>query len=208
MAQMKRTILVAVLCAAAAVAGAFGATWLLRDRTRRPDPPAVVERVREVARLETVHLTLHKKISFTPDPEPGGSLWGDVAKWVRFTVRSPEGRAIVFAEVDLGLDLERLDSSRLRLEGPKAIVALPPIEAQVRLLPGETEIIGSNLDSAETAQLFELARAAFHREVMADPILRERAKASSERAIRALLIELGFREVVFVEQPLPPGATG
>jgi Protein of unknown function (DUF4230) len=161
-----------------------------------------------VARLETLQLTLHKKISFEPEPGSADSLWGDVANWMRFTMRKPQGRAIVFAEVDLGLDLDRLDSSRIRLTGRRAEVVLPPIEAQVRLLPAETEIIGSNLDSAETAQLFERAREAFEREVMADPRLREKARRASERAIRAVLITLGYREVIFVEEPMRAQQTG
>jgi len=40
---------------------------------------------------------------------------------------------------------------------------------KVELRPAETEIIGSNLDSKETAELFERARTAFEREVAADP---------------------------------------
>ena len=50
-----------------------------------------------------------------------------------------------------------------------------------------------------TARLLELARTAFEREVEADPALRERARASAERQIRALLATLGFSAVHFVE---------
>ena len=53
--------------------------------------------------------------------------------------------------------------------------------------------------SAETAQLFELAKEAFAREVEADAKLRARARAAAERAIRGLLLSLGFREVRFVD---------
>jgi hypothetical protein len=208
MLDMSKLFPIAVVCMVAGILGAGAAVWLLRQRDALPDPPAVVEKVREVARLETVELTLYKKISFEPEPVEAASFWGDVANWVRFTVRKPQGRAIVFAQVELGLDLQRLDPSHLRLHGTRAEVMLPPIEAQVRLLPAETEIIGSNLDSAETAQLFERAREAFEREVMADPRLRDKAREASERAIRALLITLGYREVVFVQQPLRAEQTG
>jgi hypothetical protein len=61
------------------------------------------------------------------------------------------------------------------------------------------EALGSNLDSAETARLLELAKVAFEREVEADRGLRERARASAERQIRALLTTLGFAAVHFVE---------
>jgi hypothetical protein len=78
-------------------------------------------------------------------------------------------------------------------------VVLPPLRAVVELRPGDTEIIGSNLDSAETAGLLDLAKTAFEREVEADRALRERARASAERQVRALLVTLGFAAVHFVE---------
>ncbi|MBX5484109.1 MAG: DUF4230 domain-containing protein [Myxococcaceae bacterium] len=209
---MQRFFAVIGLCAVACLLGVGGGVWLMRSRVDPvpppPDPPAVVEKIREVARLETLHLTLHKKISFEPDPVAADSLWGDVANFVKFTVRNPKGKAIVFAQVELGLDLRRLDPTRLHIEGRRIEVALPPLEAQVQLLPGETEVIGSNLNSEETAGLFEKAKAAFEREVMADPKLQAQARESSERAIRALLITLGFREVVFVSAPRPVAKTG
>jgi hypothetical protein len=164
-----------------------------------PDPPAVAVRIREVARLETLDVALYKKVTFAPEPSPADSLWGDVAGWLRHTFRTPRGKAIVFADAHLGLDLARLDASSVRISDRDAWVVLPPIRVQVELRPGETEVIGSNLDSAETARLLELAKAAFEREVGADRALRERARASAERQVRALLTTLGFRDVHFVD---------
>ena len=65
-------------------------------------------------------------------------------------------------------------------------------------------MIGSNLDSAETARLFELAKVAFEREVESDAVLRAKARKSAEREVRALLVTLGFRAVHFVDA-LPSG---
>lgn len=178
--------------------------WLLRNREAPPaDPAAVLEQVREVARLEAIQLSLHKKISFEPNPKEADSWWGDVSNWMRFTVQKPRGRAIVFAEVDLGVDLKQLGPSSLKVDGRRAEIVLPALQADVRLLPGETEIIDSNLDSEETAQLFEKAKEGFEREVMADRALQRRAREAHERALRGLLFTLGFREVVFVER-IPP----
>ena len=81
--------------------------------------------------------------------------------------------------------------------------AAPPVKVEVVLKPGETEVIGSNLDSAQTAHLFELARLAFEREVQADASLRARARGSAERAIRGLLLSLGFEEVRFTDGEAP-----
>lgn len=171
-----------------------------------PDPAAVITRVREVARLEALQVSLYKKVTFTPDPAEADGLWGDVGGWLRHTFATPRGKAIVFADAHLSLDLERLDASALRVTGHTVELVLPPVRSTVVLRPGETEIIGSNLDSAETARLFELARTAFQREVSADAALQARARGSAERAIRALLLSLGFGEVRFVTA-LPAAAS-
>jgi hypothetical protein len=168
--------------------------------SKPPDSPAVVLRIREVARLETLDLSVYKKIDFSPGPTSAGSFWGDVAGWLRHTLATPRGRAIVFADAHLGLDLERLGPDKLRVSGREAWLVLPPIGVRVELKPGETEVIGSNLGTVETAQLFELARSAFERELGADVRLRDQARGAAERAIRGLLLDLGFRDIHFVER--------
>jgi hypothetical protein len=202
MVRLLRALLLA-LALGLGLGGGVMLVWrLLPARHPLPDPPAVVTQIREVARLETLQVTLYKKISFAPDPTEADSFWGDVAGWLRHTFATPRGKAIVFADARLGLDLSKLDAGSLRVRGRTVEVMLPPVQVEVVLKPGETEIIGSNLDSAETAHLFELARQAFLREVQADAGLRERARTSAERAIRGLLLSLGYDEVRFS----PPGA--
>ncbi|HCF62383.1 MAG TPA: DUF4230 domain-containing protein [Myxococcales bacterium] len=196
---MRRQLLLVAVCLLAGAAIALAVVFKLESRPPPPDGPSVVSRIREVARLETLEVSLYKKLHFAPDPLPTGSLWGDVLSWMRYKVSSPQARAIVFAKAHLGLDLERLGPDRLQTVGRRAFVVLPPLRVQVELQPGETEIIGSTLDSVETARLFELAREAFEREVEADEKLRSRARSSAERAIRELLTNLGFVEVHFVE---------
>lgn len=203
---MRRLLSILVLCLVFAGAGAATTLWLLRRRPRLPDPPALVTRMREVARLETLDVSLYKKVSFEPDPEPSASLLGDALTWAKFTLRPPGGKAIVFADVHIGLDLAKLDPSSMRVQGDQVEVVLPPMQVKVELKPGETEVLGSNLDSQQTAQLFEVAREAFEREVARDAQLNEKARRSAERALRALLITLGFREVRFV--PSLQGASG
>ena len=185
------------------------AVWAVLSRPERPAvPPAplVVDRMREVARLETLDLQVYKKIAYAPEPMPTGALWKDVLAWARSTLFPSRGRAIVFGAVHLGVDVSKLDARHLRIQGSRIEIALPPMQAQVELRPGETEIISSNLDSAQTAQLLELARVAFEREVMADPALQAKARGSAERALTGLLLSLGFREVVFVDAVRTPGA--
>jgi hypothetical protein len=198
-----------ILLLLAGVAVGAGLVWTLTHQktgSEVPPTPLVVDRMREVARLETLDLQVYKKISYEPEPAPTGALWKDVLAWAKASLFPSRGRAIVFGTVHLGLDLSKLDARRLRVQGSRIEIALPPMQAQVELRPGETEVIHSNLDSAQTAQLLELARGAFEREVMADPVLQARARGSAERAITGLLMSLGFREVVFVDAIRPAGA--
>ena len=201
-----RRLLTLVLAALALGAGLGFGLRAGRRGPELPDPPAVAIRIREVARLETLDVALYKKIAFAPEPSTADSLWGDVAGWLRHTFRAPRGKAIVFADAHLGLDLAKLDASSVRVSGREVWVVLPPLRATVELRPGDTEVIGSNLDSAETARLLELAKVAFEREVEADRALRDRARASAERQIRALLATLGFADVHFVDA-LPAAPT-
>lgn len=170
-----------------------------RGRTAPPDGPTIITRMREVARLETLDVTLFKKISFEPDPEPANSVWGDLFNFVKQSINAPKGRAIVFADVHLGLDLSKLDPDKVRVHGDEVQVVLPPLQVKVELRPGDTEVIGSNLDSDQTAKLFDLAKNAFESEAKADRQLQDKARQSAERSLRALLITLGFREVRFVD---------
>src|SRR5215468_225338 len=174
---------------------------------RPPDPPSLVQQVREVARLETLDVSVYKKVSFEPEPAPAGSFWADVLNWARYSLRPPRGKAIVFADVHLGFQFSKIDASSLRVAGSRVEIRLPPLQAQVELKPAETEIIGSNLDSQQTAQLLELARAAFEREALADSNLRKRARDSAERSLRALFLSLGFYDVVFNDS-LPVARSG
>src|SRR5256885_612582 len=205
---MRNLTAIVIACLLAAALGA-GAVWHFAQREKPlPDAPALVVKVREVARLQALDVSLYKKVVFAPDPRETGSVWGDVMQWASFSLRPPRGRAIVFAEAHLAIDLAKLDASSLRVSGRRVEVVLPPVQVQVELKPGETEVIGSNLDSKQTAQLFELARTAFEREVFADEKLKARARTSAEQSLRALFVGLGFTAVSFVTEPPPLAARG
>ena len=204
---MRRLIPISLLGLFIGIGGVVAFRFIPERARPLPDPPAVAVRIREVARLETLDVSLYKKIRFAPEPAGTDSFWGDVFAWAKFSIRNAEGRAIVFADAHLGLDLERIGPESLLVVGRTAFLVLPPIRVQVELKPGETEVIGSNLDSAETAKLFELAKDAFERETRSDAVLNRRARDSAQRSIRALLLTLGFDEVQFVDVlPKPLGA--
>jgi len=188
--------------------GAVGTFFALRPMARPlPDPPALVTQMREVARLETLEVSLYKKVTFSPEPSAADATWKDVINWAAYSIRKPQGRAIVFADAHLGYDFQRIDTSSLRVSGSRVEVVLPPMEVKVELRPGETEVIDSNLDSQETAHLLERARLAFEKEVRADARLKDRARLSAERSLRALFLTVGFTEVRFVDK-LTQGSAG
>ncbi|NMO14856.1 DUF4230 domain-containing protein [Pyxidicoccus fallax] len=204
MAHLSRVLTVLL----GGVLGALGAWLLLRPPPPSfPDTPSVVQQMRDVARLETLDVALYKKVTFTPEPQATDALWKDVLNWARYAIENPHGRAIVFADARLGFDFQRFDATHLQVSGTRVYVVLPPMEVKVELRPGETEVIDSNLDSAQTAQLLEKARVAFEQEVRADARLKQRARDSAERALRSLLLTLGYREVLFVNS-LPTATAG
>jgi len=169
-------------------------------RPAPPDPPALVEKIRQVARLETLEVRLYKKVTFAPEPTPADTVWGDLTGWIRHTLARPRGKAIVFAVAHVGLDVSRLGPEQVEVRDRVVSLVLPPLLTQVELLPGETEVIGSNLDSAETARLLELAKVGFEREVQADRALQGKARAAAEQALTALLLQVGVTRVEFVTQ--------
>src|SRR5437764_837175 len=94
---MRNAFAIVLACLLAAALGA-GAVWHFTHREEKlPDPPALVLKVREVARLETLDVSLYKKIDFSPDPQPTGSTWADVVQWASYSLRPPRGRAIICA---------------------------------------------------------------------------------------------------------------
>jgi hypothetical protein len=205
--MQRSSLRTAVLCLLAAAVGALFVLWLRRPpEPTLPPTPVVVERIREVARLETLDVQVYKKVGYAPEPMPTGALWSDVLAWAHQVLFPSRGKAIVFGTVHLGLDLSRLDGQHLRVRGQRVELVLPPLQARAELKPAETEVIASNLDSAQTAQLLQLAREAFEREALASPELRDKALGSARRALTGLLLSLGFREVIFVDSL--PGGTG
>jgi hypothetical protein len=177
-----------------AIAGIVAAATLLRvGRLAPPGPAVTVERIREVARLEVLEVTVHRKAAFTPAPEPHATLLADMVAYARDTVAPRRGRAVVFADARFFVDLRRSD---IHVEGEHVSVKLPEAEIEASLLPAETEIIASNLDSAQTAQLLTDAQGQLKLAVASDLGLRKRAHEAAVRSVSGLLSALGFRDVL------------
>jgi hypothetical protein len=186
-----------------------GVVWHFAHRDAPlPGAPALILKVREVARLETLDVTLYKKVEFAPDPKASDSGWVQFAQWVKEGISPSRGRAIVFAVAHLSLDLRKLDESSLRVAGRRVEVVLPRVQTRVELLPAQTEIIGSNLDSQQTAGLFQAAKSGFESDVSGDRALQQRARESAQQSLKSLFLGLGFSEVVFVDKLAPEARRG
>jgi hypothetical protein len=198
-----RTLVVGLVLGLSAAVVAFA---LLRPRPATmhlPDPPSLVERVREVARLEALDVAVYKKVAFEPDPQPSASMVGDLVSWAAWSVNPPAGKAIVFADAHVGLDLSRIDAGAIRADGDRIEMVLPPLATSVEIRPGETEIVRSNLDSTGTTKMLDKALVEIRSDVDRDANLHARARASAERALRSLFLNAGFREVSFVDSTAP-----
>ena len=203
---MQRVLAVVGLCAVVA-ALSVGITWQwLKPSKAAIVYPSVIEKIREVSVLEALSVQLYKKIDFQPDPVEREGLWGNLSEWLRHTVRKPRGRAIVFGDARFVYDLRKLDAASMLQNEGRVWLVLPPSQLRVELDPGATEIIGSNLDSQETAQLLALAKDAMASELRVDQGLQAKARRSAETSLRELLLRVGFRSVDFVETLPAQGA--
>jgi hypothetical protein len=176
------------LLAAAAVVAA--AALLRVDRLAAP---STVDRIHEIARLEVLEVTVHRKATFAPGPEPHTTFLADVVAYARDTVAPRRGKAIVFADARFYVDLRK---ARISADGDHVSVTLPEPEVQASLLPAETEIIASNLDSAQTAQLLDEAQGELRSTVASDAALRRRAHEAAVRTVSSLVTALGFHDVL------------
>ena len=113
--------------------------------------------------------------------------------------------------------LPRLDRNRRPGEVPDPCLEHAAERVQPRAGEAEVEhgieaVVARPVDRGvafvEDVQLDLLRRrVAFEQEVRADSRLRQRARDSAERSLRALLLTLGYREVLFVES-LPTATAG
>lgn len=198
-----RTVVTLAIAAGAALAGG----WFVHLATRAPPPPpgALVERVKQVARLQALEVRLSTTVEHEPDPEWTPSLPGQVLSWALHTLRARRGTAIVGGVANLGLDLSQLEASAFEVQGGTVHVVLPQVRTVVELDLERTRIVHSNLDSEQTAELLEKGRRQLQMQVERDEGLRDKARTSAHDALRAMLRGVGFRQVVFVERLASPG---
>lgn len=160
--------------------------------------PAVVQHMRELGRLETAAVSVEKIVEARTGSSDGwyAKLFGDKLLLVA------HGDAVA------GVDLEMLDEDAVKVSGQKVTVKLPaPILFWVRLNNSETTVYdrSTGIFSRPDKDLEADARVAAEGSIKTaacEAGILDRAGASAERQIKALLSALGFTEVT-VEMATP-----
>ena len=158
-----------LLGAVAGVVAAVVVAWLLFFQSGiRIDlsRPAVVQRIQRLQRLETVVYSMEKIVTGTQDnaylPK---FLGGD-----RILL-------IVYGEVTAGIDLAKLDESKINIDGRRIQIELPP-----------AEIFSTRIDNART-RVYSRETGLF---TMPDPNLESEARREAERQIGQSAIDGGI----------------
>ena len=189
-----RPILAFLLGAVAAAVLAAGVVWLLFFRSGlRIDlsRPAVVQRIQRLQRLETVVYSMEKIVTGE-----------QVNAYLPRMLAGERILLIVHGEVTAGIDLGRLDDSKIAINGRNIEIELPPAEVfstrldneQTRVYSRETGLFtvpDPNLES-------EVRRAAERqiRQAAMDGGILKTAAENSRATLSGLLGGLGFENVV------------
>ena len=166
---------------------------LMTGRSARIDTssPAVVEKIRQLSRLETVSYSIDKIVEgnrqypYLPDFLVGDKLI-----------------LVAHGEVIAGVDLSRLKTSDVSAHGNAVEVKLP--EAQIlttRIDNGQTRVYSRTTgllvaaDPNLESQVRLMAEQQFTQSALADGVL-DRARQNARMSVSALLYGLGFSRVV------------
>jgi hypothetical protein len=186
-----------VLVAAGFVAAAAGAFFAGRSREADPAsgaPPAVVLAVRDMARLDATSFHIEKVIEVS---DPQSRLWG--------LVEAKDAILLVaVGDVVAGVDLAKLRDDDVSVDAATHTLRmrLPPADVTSSTLDERaTHVYSRKTDvlASRNEQLEGEARARAEdqmRQAAIDAGILDRAQASAERTLRALLRSLGYEHIV------------
>ena len=152
--------------------------------------PSVVERIRQLSRLETVVYSMEKIVQGTREnPYLPNFLVGDKLMLV------------AHGEVIAGVDLSQLKTSDVTVDGDSVTVRLPKPEIlTTRLDNGQTRVYSRitgllvQADPDLESQVRQTAEQEFAQAALADGLL-DKARQNARTSVTALLTGLGFRRV-------------
>ena len=163
-----------------------------------PDPVTIIRSVRDLARLETIQYSVEKVITAESGQGPFGFLFGD--------------RLLLVAHgtVIAGVDLEKLSPKDVWIEDQVLYVRLPEAEVFIASLDNEQSYIYDRdlgYLTKGNAELETEARRAAETEILnaalEDGILAQ-AQQNGENYLARLFIQIGYPEVIFVNEVSTP----
>ena len=164
-----------------------------------PDSLTIVREINQLSNLETASYTLQKVMVAERNTDV---LWGTMGESMVF---------VAVGEVVAGIDLSQLKEGDLQVQDPETVVVhLPPAEVlhhylneeQSEVLDRDTGLFAS-MDANLESQVREEGLNAILEDAYAQGILTE-AETNAEESLRTFLNNLGFKSVVFVDEPPPP----
>lgn len=163
-----------------------------------PDPVTIIQDIRSLARLETIHYTMEKVITAEIDYGDFGFLFNDKLLFV------------AHGDVIAGVDLAKMQESDLELRNGVLYVHLPAAEVFVATLDNdksyvydrETGLLNhGNVDLETTAR--QAAEDAILQAALDDGIL-DQAQLNAENFLVEMFRSMGYNDVVFVQpEPTP-----
>lgn len=165
-----------------------------------PDPITIIHDVRTLARLETIQYSVEKVITAEVGQGAFGFLFGDRLLFV------------AHGQVIAGIDLNRLGPEDMWVVGGVLHVQLPEPEVFIATLDNEKSYVydrdtgvltQGDLNLETTAR--RAAERAIEEAALEDGIL-NLARQNAENYLSRLLRDLGYPEVIFVEQTPEPSS--
>lgn len=161
-----------------------------------PDPITIIHDIRSIARLETVQYSMEKVITAETGQEMFGTLFGDRLLFV--------AHGIVIA----GVDMEKLGPKEIWLDNGVLYVNMPDPEIFIATLDNDKSYVydrNTGLFTRGDVNLETTARRIAEEEIekaaIEDGILAQ-AGQNAEMYFSLLLRDLGYPEVIFVDESL------
>ncbi|MGH9140702.1 MAG: DUF4230 domain-containing protein [Vicinamibacterales bacterium] len=139
--------------------------WVVRGPGVRIDTsrPAVVHRIQQLQRLETVVYGMDKIVA-----------GGQESRYLPRLLAGDRLLLIVYGEVTAGVDLGKIEGAQIQLSGQSVVVAMPP-----------AEIFSTRIDNQRT-RVYSRETGVFTRP---DPNLESEVRKESERQIRQAALD-------------------
>jgi hypothetical protein len=176
-------------------------SFLNPTHTILPDPVTIIRDIRSLARLETIQYTVEKVITAETNQGIFGQLFGDKLIF------------IARGQVIAGIDLARLSPDDLQVENGVLTVKLPEPQIFITALDNEKSYVyhrDTGLLSKGNINLESNARRAAENEIKLaaseDGIL-DLARQNAENYLYRLFIQLGYSDVIFLNDTATPTPT-